>query len=78
MERVEPLLRNDREISKYTRAISRQRLCKHVPAATDTNATMVQQQRNGVFCVVHAEMLYNWDGLGQLVSFKSAQLKVRL
>jgi hypothetical protein len=57
MERVEPLLCNDHEISKYTGAISRQCLGKHVPAATDTNATVVHQQRNGVFYVVHAEML---------------------
>jgi hypothetical protein len=46
--RVEPLQRNDREVRKYTRAVSRQRLGKHVPAATD---------RNGVFCVVDADML---------------------
>jgi hypothetical protein len=43
--RVEPLLCNDREISKYTKAVCRQRFGKHVPAVTDTNATMVQQQR---------------------------------
>jgi hypothetical protein len=36
--REEPLLYNDREISKYTRAISRQRLGKYVPAATDMHA----------------------------------------
>jgi hypothetical protein len=33
------LLRNDREIGKYTRAVPRKLLGKHVPAATDTNAT---------------------------------------
>jgi hypothetical protein len=55
--RVVPLIGNDSEISKYTRANSRQRLGKHVPPATDTNATMVQQQRNGVSYVVRAEML---------------------
>jgi hypothetical protein len=45
------------EISKYTRIVSRQRLGKQVPAATDTNATTVEQQRNGVFYVARAEML---------------------
>jgi hypothetical protein len=40
---------NDREISKYTKAVSRQRLGKHIPAAIDTNTTIVQQQRNGIF-----------------------------
>jgi hypothetical protein len=37
--RVEPLLCNDREIGGYTRAVSGQRLGKHVPTATDTKAT---------------------------------------
>jgi hypothetical protein len=58
------ILCNDREISKYTRAVSGQRLGKHVPAATDTNATKVQQQRNYVLYVVRAEMLLPgqvWD-----------------
>jgi hypothetical protein len=47
---VEPLLCNDREMGLYARAVSGQRLGKHVPTATDTKATMVQQQRNGMFC----------------------------
>jgi hypothetical protein len=47
--RVEPLLCIDREISKYNRAVSRQRLGKYVSVATDTNATMVQQQMNDVY-----------------------------
>jgi hypothetical protein len=34
------LLCNDGEISKYTRADSRQRLGKHVPAATNTYAAI--------------------------------------
>jgi hypothetical protein len=50
LRRVEPLLWNDSEVSKYTRAVSRQRLGKHIPATTDTNATMVWQLRNSVFC----------------------------
>jgi hypothetical protein len=51
LQRVEPLLCNDRDISKYTRAVS------DIPAATDTNTTILQQQRNDVFYVVRAEML---------------------
>jgi hypothetical protein len=35
-----PLLCNDREIGKYTRAVSRQRLSKHVSAAKDTRSTI--------------------------------------
>jgi hypothetical protein len=37
---------SDREVGSYRRAVSEQQLGKHVPAATDTNAAMVQQQRN--------------------------------
>jgi hypothetical protein len=51
------LLCNDREINEYTRAVSRQELSKHVSAATDTNETMVQQERNGIFYVDRSEML---------------------
>jgi hypothetical protein len=40
MRRVGQLLYNDREMVGYTRAISGQRLSKHVPAATDTKATI--------------------------------------
>jgi hypothetical protein len=36
--RVQPLLRIDREMGEYTRAVSEQWTGKHVPAATDTNA----------------------------------------
>jgi hypothetical protein len=39
------------------RAVTRQRLGKHVPAARDTNTTMVQQQRISILYVVCAEML---------------------
>jgi hypothetical protein len=42
---------------RYSRAISRQWLSKHIPTSTDMNTTMVQQQKNGVFCVVSAEGL---------------------
>jgi hypothetical protein len=37
MQCVEPLLSNDHEIKKYTIAVSRQRLCKHVPMAYACN-----------------------------------------
>jgi hypothetical protein len=37
---VEPLLCNNRKISKYTRAVSRQRPAKHVPAATNRRETI--------------------------------------
>jgi hypothetical protein len=57
LEFEEPLLCNNHKIHRYTRAVSRQQLGKHIPTAADMNATMVQQQRNGVFCVVHAERL---------------------
>jgi hypothetical protein len=50
LKSVEPLLCNDREMGGYTRAVSGQRLGNHVTATTDTNATMVKKQRNGVFC----------------------------
>jgi hypothetical protein len=42
LQSVEPLICNDCEINKYTITVSRQQLGKHVPAATDTNATMLQ------------------------------------
>jgi hypothetical protein len=38
--RVEPLLCNDRVICRYTRVVSTQWLVKHVPAATNTHATI--------------------------------------
>jgi hypothetical protein len=34
------LLCGDSEISKYARAVSRQRLGKHIPEVTDTHATI--------------------------------------
>jgi hypothetical protein len=40
LQRVQPLLSNDSEISKYTTAGSKQRLGKHVPKTTDTHATI--------------------------------------
>jgi hypothetical protein len=40
LQRVEPLLCNGREISKPTRAVSRQGLGRYVPAATGTHAAI--------------------------------------
>jgi hypothetical protein len=40
LQRVEPLLCDDREIGKYTRAVSRQRLGKHVPAGKNRRAAI--------------------------------------
>jgi hypothetical protein len=40
-----------------TTAVARQWLSiDHVGTPTDTNTTVEQQQRNGVFCAVSAEM----------------------
>jgi hypothetical protein len=39
--------------------------CLHVGILTDTNATMAQQQTNGVFCAVYAEMLQAGQVSGQ-------------
>jgi hypothetical protein len=48
-------------MGKYTRAVSRQRLGKHVPVATNTQATIEvmlgYNDRHNVFYVVRAEML---------------------
>jgi hypothetical protein len=48
-------------MGKYTRAVSRQRLGKDVPAATNTQAKIKillgYNNGNGVFYVVRAEML---------------------
>jgi hypothetical protein len=45
-------------MAMQTVAVGRQWLSNnHVGTPTYTNATIAQQERNGVFCVVHAEML---------------------
>jgi hypothetical protein len=77
LQLVGALLSKDREISKYTRGVSRQLLGKHVPAAIHTNTTMVSN-RGTVFYMWSVPRCYNRDGLGQTVSCKIAQLKVRL
>jgi stage V sporulation protein SpoVS len=59
---VDPLIGNDREISNYTTAlktmaVARQWLSSdHVGTPTDTNTSVEQQQRSGIFCAVRAEM----------------------
>jgi hypothetical protein len=52
--RVYPLLGNDREISKYTTAITKYRLSKQ---ACFRRNSWIQQQRNCVFCAIRAEMI---------------------
>jgi hypothetical protein len=42
LQHVEPLLCNDLEMGGYTRAVSGQRLRKHVPAATNLKETITQ------------------------------------
>jgi hypothetical protein len=54
MWHVDPLLGNDREINKYTTAVTEQRLRKQ--ACLHGNKYK-QQQRNGIFCAVLAETL---------------------
>jgi hypothetical protein len=44
----------------YTRAVSGQRLDKHVPAAIDTNVS-IEEQWSGVFYMVRAEMLISLE-----------------
>jgi hypothetical protein len=54
---VDPLLGNDRDVSNYTTAVARECLSSdRVRTPTDTYATVAQQQMNGVFSVVLAEM----------------------
>jgi hypothetical protein len=55
LQRVELLLCDDREIGEYTRDVSRQRLGKHVPAATNRRATIEVLLETGCFYVVRAE-----------------------
>jgi hypothetical protein len=45
-----PLLRNEREISIYTKAVSGQRLGKHVPAATDTSNNGTAKEQRCLLC----------------------------
>jgi hypothetical protein len=52
MQGIELLLCNNCKMDRYTRAVSGQWLSKHVPTATNTNATIEKL----VFYVVRAEM----------------------
>jgi hypothetical protein len=52
------LLGNDREISDYKTAVARQWLGRdHVVTRSDTNVTIVLQQRNNIFYAGRVKML---------------------
>jgi hypothetical protein len=51
---LDPLLGNDREISRYVTAVTEQRLRKH---SCLHGKTWKSQQRKCVFCAVRAELL---------------------
>jgi hypothetical protein len=59
--RVEPLLCNDREMDGYIRAVSGQRLGKHVPVARqqifNSLTVRLEQWKSSVFYVVRAEVI---------------------
>jgi hypothetical protein len=58
----QPLLCNDRVIIKYTRVVSKKRLGKHVPTATDTHAT-IEVRLETVFSTRSVQRSYkegNW------------------
>jgi hypothetical protein len=57
LQRIEPLLCNDRETGGYISAVSGQRLSKHVPAAKNRRATIEEHLEEGRFYVVPAEEL---------------------
>jgi hypothetical protein len=57
---VELLLCNDREISKYTRAVSKQRLGKHVPAAVGTHRA-IKLRLDAVFSIQSVQRGYKKD-----------------
>jgi hypothetical protein len=68
---------SDREINKYTRAVSRQRFCKHVPAATDTHAKIEVLLETGVCMVVRTEE-FKEDNWGSQVSSVWESVKKRI
>jgi hypothetical protein len=53
---VDPLLGSDREIGHYTAAVARQRPVNNNRGMV-FSATVALEQRNGVFCVIPADML---------------------
>jgi hypothetical protein len=63
LESIEPLLCNGSEISKYTGAVSRQRFHKHVPATTDTHATIevLLETVSAARSVPRSSKEDNWD-----------------
>jgi hypothetical protein len=68
--RVEPLLCDDRERGKYARDISRQRLGKHVPGATNRRTT-VEVLLETVFSVWSVPRSYLEDGVTKSVLYGS-------
>jgi hypothetical protein len=66
---IDPLLRNDREISKYTRTVSRQQLGKQVPAATNRRAT-IEVLLETMFSTRSVPKVYQWD------KFRASQLLI--
>jgi hypothetical protein len=57
MQRAQLLLCDDREMDEYTTDVSRQRLGKHIPAATNLYATIEVLLEMECFYEVHAEEL---------------------
>jgi hypothetical protein len=58
LSRVQPLLYNDRETDRYTRAVSGQQFSKHIPVARQQilNNARVGLTQSCVFYQVRAEM----------------------
>jgi hypothetical protein len=57
LHRVEPLLCDDRDTDEYPRDVSKQRLSRHVPAATNRRPKIQVLLETGYFYVVRAEEL---------------------
>jgi hypothetical protein len=55
MQRAAPLLWHDRGVGEYTRAVSRQRQVKHIPAVINRGATTEVMLETGCFYAVRAE-----------------------
>jgi hypothetical protein len=71
IEHVEPLLCNDHEMDGYTKAVSGQRLGKHVPVARQhilNNAIVGSQQWNSCFLCVPCQDVIR-KGQGQFSQF---------
>jgi hypothetical protein len=76
--RVRALLCNDREKGGYTRAVSWNRLCKHVPVARQqiiNNATVGPQQwKRSVFCAARVEVLLARYKVNENPTFSSERM----